>query len=122
MFVEEAVDLLSASLAHDGLQLGGGGVAELLDAGEVPQQHQSFDLAHPGDLLDQSQDQRVQQAGRALSPEGVLPSLPVNLQTTRTSLKFNKKASFDLIGLNPFCYAGFTAPVTSCLCKTKSHV
>lgn len=116
MFVEEAMDLLSASLAHDGLQLAGGGVAELLDAGEVPQQHQSFDLAHPGDLLDQSQDQRVQQAGRALPPEGVLPTLPVNLETTRTSLKFNKKASFDwtfvLIGLNPFCYAGFNIFMT----------
>lgn len=57
------MDLLSSSLTHDGLQLGGGGVTEPLDAGEVPQQGQSFDPADPGDPLDQSQDRRVQQPG-----------------------------------------------------------
>lgn len=55
------MDLLSSSLTHDGLQLSGGGVAELLDAGEVLKQGQSFDPANPRDLLDQSQNQRVQQ-------------------------------------------------------------
>lgn len=60
-FVEEPVDLLSCSLAYDGLQLNRGSVAELLDAGEVLQQGQSFDPADPRDLLDQSQDQGVHQ-------------------------------------------------------------
>lgn len=75
------MDLLSCSLTHDGLQLGGGGVAELLDAGELLQQGQSFHPAHPGDMLHQSQDQRVQQPGRSPPPEGVLSALPVDLET-----------------------------------------
>lgn len=72
------MDLLSGSLTHNGLQLGGGGVAEPLDAGEMLQQGQSFDPADPGELLDQSQDQRVQELGRTPPPERVLPALPMN--------------------------------------------
>lgn len=87
--MEEVVDLLSCSLTHDGLQFGGGGVAELLDAGEVLQQGQRFDLADPGDLLDQSQDQRVQQLERTPPPEGVLPALPVDLETMRAGWKIS---------------------------------
>lgn len=52
--MEEAVDLQRCSLTYDGLQLSRGSVAELLDTGEVLQQGQSFDPAHPRDLLDQS--------------------------------------------------------------------
>ena len=81
--VEEVVDLLSSSLTHDGLQLSGGGVAELLDAGEVLKQGQSFDPANPRDLLDQSQNQWVQQLNWTPPPEGVLPAPPVNLDTIR---------------------------------------
>lgn len=81
-FVEEAVDVLGGGLAHDGLQLGGVGVAELLDTGEVLQQGQSFDPAHPGDLLDHGEDQRVQEPRRSPPPERVLPALPVNLERT----------------------------------------
>lgn len=70
-------------MTHDGLQLGGGGVAELLEAGEVLQQGQSFDPADPGDLLDHSQDQRVRQLKRTPPPEGVLLALPMDLETMR---------------------------------------
>lgn len=79
--MEEVVDLLSDSLTHKGLQFSGGGVAELLDAGEVLQQGQSFDLAHPRDLLHQSQDQRVPQPSGTLPSEGVVSALPVDLET-----------------------------------------
>ncbi|XP_042267594.1 uncharacterized protein LOC121897268 [Thunnus maccoyii] len=84
-FVEEAVDLLSSSLTHDGLQLGGGGVTELLDAGEMLQQGQSFDPAHPRDLLYQGQDQGVQQPRRTPPPERVLPALHMDLQRIRAA-------------------------------------
>lgn len=77
------MDLLSGCLTHDGLQLDGGGVAELLDAGEALQQGQSFDPPHPWDLLHQSQDGRVQQPRGARPPEGVLPAVPVDLEATR---------------------------------------
>lgn len=77
--MEEAVDLLSDGWTHEGLQVRRVGVTELLEAGEVLQQYQSFDPAHPGDLLDHSQNQGVQQPGRAPSPEGVL-SAPVDLE------------------------------------------
>lgn len=82
-FVEEAVDVLSRCLTHDELQLPGLGVAELLDAGEVLQQGLSFDLANSRDLLDQSQNQRVQQLKRRPPPEGVLPALPIDLGVLR---------------------------------------
>lgn len=59
--VEKVVDLQSCSLTDDGLQLSRGSVAQLLDTAEALQQSQSLDTAHPGDLLDHSQDQGVQQ-------------------------------------------------------------
>lgn len=77
--MEEAVDLLSGRSTHHELQLGGGGVAELLDAGEALQQVHGFDPADPGDLLDQGQDDGVQQPGGARPPERVLPAVPVDL-------------------------------------------
>lgn len=87
VLVEEAVDLLSRRLTHDGLQLGGGGVAEPLHTGEVLQQSQSFDPAHPGDLLHQSQDQRVQQLTGSPSPERVLLALTVDLWTGTAAIR-----------------------------------
>lgn len=87
VLVEEAVDLLSRRLTHDGLQLGGGGVAEPLHTGEVLQQSQSFDPAHPGDLLHQSQDQRVQQLAGSPPPERVLPALTVDLWTRTAAIR-----------------------------------
>ena len=90
-FVEEAVDLLSCSLTHDGLQLVGGGIAELVNAGELLQQRQSFDPADPGDSLHQNQDLWVQQQRGTPPPEGVLSTLPVDLETVRAGWKINRK-------------------------------
>ena len=81
--MEEAVDLLSGRLTHDGLQLGGGRVAELPDAGEVLKQGQGLDPAHPRDLLDQSQDPQVHQTRGTRPPEGVVSAVPVNLEPIR---------------------------------------
>lgn len=79
--MEEAVDLLSGSVTHKGLQVSGSSAAELLDAGEVLQQGQSFDFTHPRNLLHQSQDQRVPKPRRTLPSEGVVSALPVDLET-----------------------------------------
>lgn len=83
--VEEAVDLLSHRLAHYGLQLFRRCTAELLDAGEMLQQGQSFDPAHTRDLLNKSQNQGVQQPTRT-SPEDVLPAIGLNLERAKRNI------------------------------------
>lgn len=80
------MDVQRRSLTHDGLQLGRSSVAELLDAGEVLQQSQSLDAAHPGDLLDHTQHQRVQQLKRSPPPERVVPTVHVDLETRRHTI------------------------------------
>lgn len=82
--VEEVVDVQSCSLAYDGLQLSRGGVAQPLEAAEVPQQSQSLDVAHPRDLLHHPQDQGVQQLKRRPPPERVLPAVHVDLEAWET--------------------------------------
>ena len=89
--MEKAVNLLSAGLAHHGLQLGRSCVAELQD-GEVLQQSQSFDLSNPRDLLDQIQNQWIQQPAGTPSSERVPSALPVNLEAMRAS---ERSASFN---------------------------
>jgi len=80
--VEEVVDLPGRGRTHDGLQLGGAGVAEQPDAGEALQQGGGFDPADPGDAAHQSQHRRLRRPGRRPPPEGVLSALAVDLQAT----------------------------------------
>lgn len=91
VLVEEAVDVLSCSLPHHGLQLRGGGVAELPEAGKVLQQSQSFDPAHPRNLLHQSQDLRLQQPRHRPPSEGVLSVLPQDLESIRAGQKIRTR-------------------------------
>lgn len=84
VLVKEVVDLLCHRLAHNGLKLSQGGAAQLMQTGEVLKQSQSLDPAHPGYLLHQSQDQRVQQLAGSPSAKRVLPALTVDLWSKRT--------------------------------------
>lgn len=83
--VEEAVELQRCSLAHGGLQLGGGSVAQLLDAAPALQQSHGLDAAQPGHLLHRSQDQGVQQPEGRPPAEGVLPA--VHLESIREKVR-----------------------------------
>lgn len=85
--VEEAADVQSCSRTHQGLQLSGSSVAQLLEAAEVLQQGQSLDPAHPGDLLDHVQDLGVQQLEAAPPPERVLPAVQLDLEGPETPLR-----------------------------------
>lgn len=82
VLVKEVVDLLRGRLAHDGLQLTEGGIAQLLHTGEVLQKSQGLDPADPRHLLHHSQDQRVQQLAGSPSAERVLLALTVDLWWT----------------------------------------